>query len=132
MSYITQIQLRNYGLNPSSLRKLKLLFFRPIDAMLHVQLPLVFVNVDINYLAASSNLHREEVLCHYDDNDSSSDEGSEFSTDQISLHEKSLSSRLSNHYLSTLREVSNVSHVCCQKPCYHTRHLLRFVFCSKQ
>lgn len=53
---------------------------------------------------ASSNLHREDVLCHYD-NDSSSDEGSEFSTDQISLHEKSLTSRISAHYLSTLREV---------------------------
>lgn len=52
---------------------------------------------------ASSNLHREDVMCHYD-NDSSSDEGSEFSTDQISLHEKSLTSRISAHYLSTLRE----------------------------
>ncbi|XP_061194842.1 uncharacterized protein LOC133203004 isoform X2 [Saccostrea echinata] len=52
---------------------------------------------------ASSNLHREDVLYHYD-NDSSSDEGSEFSGDQISLHEKSLASRLSASYLSTLRE----------------------------
>lgn len=65
---------------------------------------------------ASSNLHREDVLCHYD-NDSSSDEGSEFSTDQISLHEKSLTSRISAHYLSTLREVrtalekTRISHV---------------------
>lgn len=65
---------------------------------------------------ASSNLHREDVLCHYD-NDSSSDEGSEFSTDQISLHEKSLTSRISAHYLSTLREVrmalkkNRISHV---------------------
>ncbi|XP_062567864.1 uncharacterized protein LOC134230096 isoform X2 [Saccostrea cucullata] len=53
---------------------------------------------------ASSNLHREDVLYHYD-NDSSSDEGSEFSGDQISLHEKSLASRLSASYLSTLREI---------------------------
>lgn len=58
-----------------------------------------------NFLTASSNLHREDMLCHYD-NDSSSDEGSEFSTDQISLHEKSLTSRLNANYLSTLREVS--------------------------
>ena len=132
MSFITQIQLRNYGLNPSSLRKLKFCSSDPQMQCYMYSCLWFFVNVDINYLAASSNLHREEVLCHYDDNDSSSDEGSEFSTDQISLHEKSLSSRLSNHYLSTLREVSNVSHVCCQKPCYHTRHLLCFVFCSKQ
>lgn len=58
---------------------------------------------------ASSNLHREDVLCHYD-NDSSSDEGSEFSTDQISLHEKSLTSRISAHYLSTYERDQSRTH----------------------
>lgn len=55
------------------------------------------------FIAASSNLH-DIYLRNFDD-DSSSDDGSDISVDQISLTEKSLSARTSRAQLSTLDEV---------------------------
>ncbi|KAK3096013.1 hypothetical protein FSP39_021940 [Pinctada imbricata] len=55
------------------------------------------------FSTASSNLHKEDFLRGFDE-DSCSDDGSDYSADQISLHEKSLSSRSSSTYLSTLEE----------------------------
>ena len=55
--------------------------------------------------SASSNLHKEEFLRGFEE-DSCSDDGSDYSMDQISLHEKSLSARSSSNYLPSLEEVS--------------------------
>ncbi|XP_069103567.1 LOW QUALITY PROTEIN: serine-rich adhesin for platelets-like [Argopecten irradians] len=58
-----------------------------------------------------SNLHGDEF--HHFDNDSSSDDGSDYSMDRISLHEKSLSVRSSQAHLSTLDEMPEGESLTC-------------------
>ncbi|XP_033760813.1 uncharacterized protein LOC117342707 isoform X2 [Pecten maximus] len=58
-----------------------------------------------------SNLHGDEF--HHLDDDSSSDDGSDYSMDRISLHEKSMSVRSSQAQLSTLDEMPEGESLTC-------------------